>query len=118
MSFDEGPKIAPITKGIATWISYPLPVAATLSEDSPDHKGDCDPMAAATGAVAGIGSEDSPDHKGDCDLNRSDIPLDVTFSPKIAPITKGIATYISAAPAGAEVLVSEDSPDHKGDCDS
>ncbi len=63
-----------------------------------------------------IQSEDSPDHKGDCDLSSSYTFMTYPPSPKIAPITKGIATPCldELVAVGVE---SEDSPDHKGDCD-
>ncbi len=62
-------------------------------------------------------SEDSPDHKGDCDSVGSRDSHQESSGPKIAPITKGIATQRCPPPA-ADNPKSEDSPDHKGDCDT
>ncbi len=115
-------------------------LSTSSSEDSPDHKGDCDAtpnlpsftsfirpkIAPITKGIATarmqvsrrllIQSEDSPDHKGDCDLSSSYTFMTYPPSPKIAPITKGIATPCldELVAVGVE---SEDSPDHKGDCD-
>ncbi len=87
------PKIAPITKGIATGLSANTPTTLCLSEDSPDHKGDCDTGIDCISCIgARIGSEDSPDHKGDCDVPESSFNWGARRCPKIAPITKGIAT--------------------------
>ncbi len=85
------PKIAPITKGIATGALTDSPPAEPSSEDSPDHKGDCDRMARNPSLLWPYTSEDSPDHKGDCDPWYTSVPR--------------------------EHSTSEDSPDHKGDCD-
>ncbi len=86
------PKIAPITKGIAT------------------HGGGQD------GGDLGDLSEDSPDHKGDCDFLQAYEVEVHTMRPKIAPITKGIATQYRKGKISWGNQ-SEDSPDHKGDCD-